>query len=432
MTGMSVAFSRDGEWLAVGHGVHSGWGPGRLTLVNVNTGEPWRPKREPGYGTAGLAFCPEPARPLLAASGWQGVEVWDWKAHTRVEELPTDPRGISGPADNVISVAFSHDGRRIAFGGLDRTVKVYNVATGAEPRTLYGHKGFVYGVAFSPDGTRLASVAEDRSVRLWDVATGRELATFFGHTGHVFAVAFHRDGRRILTGGIEGVVKVWDVQRSRPITYGGHSGWVTGVAFRRDGRAVATKWDQWLQFLDAKWTIEELEVLRKKTKVEEKLWDPKTGKEVPSPAPLGADPTFEPYSSWTGGLGSTNATAIQATSPDRRLVAKVDRKNAPDEVQVTDAVTDRVELTLVGHTHEVTCIAFSPKGRRIATTSHDRTVKIWDSETGLEMLTLRGHTAGVLCVAFSPDGHRLVSGGIDGTARVWDARPLERGDLPTD
>ena len=86
--------------------------------------------------------------------------------------------------------------------------------------------------------------------------------------------------------------------------------------------------------------------------------------------------------------------------------------------------TDRVLHTLIGHTADVVGIAFSPDGRRIATASHDRTVKVWDTATGREVFTLRGHTAGVLSVAFSPEGHRIVSGSIDNTARVWDATPL--------
>jgi eukaryotic-like serine/threonine-protein kinase len=92
---------------------------------------------------------------------------------------------------------------------------------------------------------------------------------------------------------------------------------------------------------------------------------------------------------------------------------------------VIDGASGRVLYTLVGHTSHVACTSFSPNGRRIATVSHDRTVKIWDSETGQEVLTLRDHTAGVVCVAFSPDGRRLVSGSVDNTARIWDATPLE-------
>ena len=80
--------------------------------------------------------------------------------------------------------------------------------------------------------------------------------------------------------------------------------------------------------------------------------------------------------------------------------------------------------TLIGHTAEVVGIAFSPDGRRIATASFDRTIKLWDTATGSEVFTLRGHTAGLLVLAFSPDGRRIVSGGIDSTARVWDATPL--------
>ena len=90
-----------------------------------------------------------------------------------------------------------------------------------------------------------------------------------------------------------------------------------------------------------------------------------------------------------------------------------------------EVASGRALLTLVGHTDSVECVAFSPDGRRIATTSDDRTVKIWDAETGQEVLTLGDHTAAVTCVAFSPDGHRVVSGSLDHTARIWDATPLQ-------
>ena len=81
-------------------------------------------------------------------------------------------------------------------------------------------------------------MSEDKSVRLWEVATGRELAAFHGHTHFVYALAFHPDGRRILSGSLDGTVKVWDAVTSRPIVFRGHSIWVSKVAFSRDGRRV--------------------------------------------------------------------------------------------------------------------------------------------------------------------------------------------------
>ena len=89
-------------------------------------------------------------------------------------------------------------------------------------------------------------------------------------------------------------------------------------------------------------------------------------------------------------------------------------------MRVFDPADGQQVFTLRGHTSNVTAVAFSPDGRRIATSSFDRTVKLWETETGQEVFTLRGHTSGVLGVAFSPDGRRLATGSIDSTARIWD------------
>jgi len=225
------------------------------------------------------------------------------------------------------------------------------------------------------------------------------------------------------------VVKVWDVRRSRPVIYDNQHDWVTGAAFSRDGRHIATETDWWrwhfqegsLRHTTA--SSDEAQKLRKTITRSTRFWDPDTGEEVPPPAAAGADSDFGPFN----GLAD-----LTVTSPDGRWIAKVEKDDAPNDVLVIDSASGRVALTLVGHTGPVACIAFSPGGRRIATASFDRTVRLWDSATGLEILTLRGHTANCLCVAFSSDGHRLVSGSSDRTARVWDARPLATGDLPAD
>src|SRR5262249_55603014 len=78
-------------------------------------------------------------------------------------------------------------------------------------------------------------------------------------------------------------------------------------------------------------------------------------------------------------------------------------------------------LTFRGHTEGVYSVSFSPDGKRLASASADRTVKVWDATSGQQARTLQGHTGTVSSVAFSPDGKRLASASQDGTVKVWDA-----------
>jgi serine/threonine protein kinase len=295
----------------------------------------------------------------------------------REEKVPPPAHVFKGSAGPLWSLAISKDGKNLALGADDGTVKFWDIAAERVDWTLNAHRGPIWTLALSPQGDYLATGSDDGQAKIWNLKTQEEVRAL-AHTDGVRAVAFHPDGKKLLTGSRIGIVKVWDVRTGAEIIkIDGHDGKsVVAVAFAPDGKTMASA--------SGDKTI--------------KVWDSISGQEKLTLR------------------GHENAVFGIAFSPTGRYLVSGSWDRT---VRLWDLASGSQIAKLAGHTQDVWSVDFNPEGTLFASTGEDQMVRIWDVESKKEVGAFRGSTGTILNIRFSPEPGFIVAGGKDGTAQMW-------------
>jgi WD40 repeat protein len=378
----------------------------------------------------------------------------------------------TGHRGNVRAVAVSRDGRTVATGSQDHTVKLWDLGTGQVRATFRGHSDWVNHLDFSADRRTLVSGSQ-REVRVWDVGCGRprfvaELATgkpifdvkiapdgksvavaggnnglllydlpsgrerALGADQCIVSVAFAPDGRTVAAGRQSGPVDLWDVHTNSQVglLFDDHShARVLSLAFSPDGRKLAAGTrDQHARVWDVA-TGEVLATFRghpggicsvafspdgrtlAMTNAED---DP--GQHIDSHVQLWDVENGTPLSDYGDQFGTV--TSLAFTRDGRTVVVGC----VDQSVKLLAVAHGPHRRTLSGHApYEVWSLAFAPDGKTLVSAGDDHDLRLWDARTGEKRDVLRGHWSLVTAAAYSPDGKMLASASYDRTVRLWDA-----------
>lgn len=353
------------------------------------------------------------------ATGGQDKPIFIWNAEKGDKPIHV----LNGHNAPPRAVAINADGSRVASSSFDKTIKVWETTKGDDPiHTLMVNDSAGSSINSSDSGT-IVVYNEGNTVKAWDVnSKNQRVNTYTGSTEPLHSVAMSGDGSHIVAAGDDHLIRVWAYDRpgSALFTFRGHQEVVRSVAMTRDGSIVVSGGDDKTVKL---WKLNQggrnMVLKGHQNEVAAAAVSPDGSRIVSAAGSIkvwNGDRQGSPYFELPGHEGGTTCVAYDAEN-HRIVSAGVDKV-----IRVWSA--DRAGkplLELGGHDGEVTSIALSSDGERIVSGSADKSVRIWNAKRrGQPLMTLTGHTNKVTCVAISRDGNRVAAGSDAGIIKIWD------------
>jgi len=326
-------------------------------------------------------------------------------------------RTWSGHSSAITDIAYSPNGDRIVSGSWDRTVRVWDIATGNCLYIFIGHSREVYSVAYSPQGNVVASRSPDDTVRLWDVGTGYCRSTLSG-CGSIYDMSFSPSGDNIAFCTEDYRVRLWDVVSGEcQSILTGYTRQFSTIKYSRQGDIVCQDEGGAVGV----WEVEAGAYRHVAESYGTPAISPK-GNQIATYNRWGSE-GIDLYDTATG-------ERIRRLALDDEVVNSVAYSPQGDQivssgtfdktVRLWDVETGECRQTMTGHTENVWKVLYSPKGDHIASVSFDRAVRLWNVGSGSSRKISHRHSSGVTNLKYSPKRNQIASCSWDSTIRLWD------------